>query len=196
MLSSAPDSAKGPPLTTAGPAISSKELNKIREAVAKIPDIESRLDKIMRDLANLDVSELHEKLKELARSLEGKSSREETKRLGDILQQHDKTQKELQRAIEELKTAGGKGPTIAGDIVVQINNKIDKIEFKLEGLDSELKELLKKMQRQKTVDFDAQPAATGGADEKELRRLEVRVTNVERDLKNLQNEMSRMLKEL
>ena len=196
MLSSAPDSAKGPPLTTAGPAISSKELNKIREAVAKIPDIESRLDKIMRDLANLDVSELHEKLKELARSLEGKSSREETKRLGDILQQHDKTQKELQRAIEELKNAGGKGPTIAGDIVVQINNKIDKIEFKLEGLDSELKELLKKMQRQKTVEFDAHPATTGGADEEELRRLEVRVTNVERDLKNLQNEMSRMLKEL
>ena len=91
----------------------------------------------------LDLADLREKLKELSRSVEGKSAKEETQRLAEVAQQHERILKELHRAIDELRSSSGKGPTITGDLVVQINNKIDKLEFKLEGLDNEMKELLK-----------------------------------------------------
>ena len=147
----------------------------------------------MRDLQHLDVGQLREKMRELARSLEEKSAREETKAVAAEVQQLRRALDDAQRAIEELRGAGKGTPAIGGDIILQINNKFDKIEVRLDCIDQELRDLLKRLQVQKTMDFEEHPsqksdAATAG--------LSARLASLEKELRSTQQEMAKAMKEL
>jgi hypothetical protein len=69
------DGAPVPVMT--GPSISSKELNRLKELTDKIPGLEEMLNKIMKDLKELNLGEIRERLTNLEKALVGKADKSE-----------------------------------------------------------------------------------------------------------------------
>ena len=88
-----PGEARSAPVAAqSGSSINSKELNKIREMVAKIPGIEETLQRVLKDFRGLDLGDIREQLKALHRDLEQKTDKSESARMGaDIVSLKDFT---------------------------------------------------------------------------------------------------------
>lgn len=184
-----PGEAKAAPAPT-GPSISSKELNHIREMIAKIPGIEESLAKILKDLKHLDLGEIREQLKALAKEVDQKTDKSESARMQTELDALRDLLDKLRREFEVLKSSKGSG----GDVVIQVTNRIEKLEVRLEGLEKELRELLRKMQQPQTMDFPQEQR--GGVDEETFRALERRVDALENEFNAFRNEIAKILKDL
>ena len=120
----------GEPIVAAptGPSISTKDLNRIKELVEKIPGLEDILEKIQKDLKQMNLGEIREKIKELFEVKAEKSDLQKTdvevQRIADELARLQAESKALKKLLENSQ--GGDG--LSGDVIIEINTRIDKLE--------------------------------------------------------------------
>ena len=159
-----PGEARSAPVAAhSGSGMNSKEMNKIREMIAKIPGIEEQLARVLKDLRGLDLNEIREQLKALQRDLEQKTDKSESARMGtDIVSLRDVTEK-LRKDLDALKKSVG-----SSDQIKQINIRLEKVEIRCDLLERDVAELLKKAKQPTTMDFPQQPRNVG-VDEESFR---------------------------
>ena len=172
--------------TNTGGNFSTKEMSKIKDMLGKFDDIEKAIE-MMKKLGNLD---------QLLKDIDGKVDRSELEKLAKDLKALKDLLDHLSRDIDFLKaSSGGAGRGADGpspDVVIQITNKIEKLEIKLGNLENELNSLSRA--RAQTVPMPAQPAANSGVDSAKVDMLERRLDGLEDDFKKFNNEIIKEIK--
>lgn len=110
--------------------------------------MEKDVEKIINDLKKLDLASMKDTLQHLIDLVNQKADwtelgpiKDELNRLSDLL-------KKLQQDVISLKASSGGsgGTTVNGDLLVEITNRIEKIELRLDGLDKKLSGLARQNQ--------------------------------------------------
>jgi hypothetical protein len=104
----------------------------------------------------------------------------------------------LEKDVEWLKNnQGSGGPTIDGDVIIQINNKIKNMEVKMDDLDKDmnrkLADLISQLSKggKPTVQMQQQPA-----DDSKTKELEQRLNALTSDYEKFKNDIIKWIKDL
>lgn len=161
-----------------GNNISTKDMNKIKDMLEKFPDFVKKLDDIYKEI-------------------DGKADRSELKKLSDELAALRDLLNSLAKDIDFLKasnTGGGDNTgQVGGDVVIQITNKIEKLEIKLGNLENEIGGLRRAAFQ--TVSMPAPPVADSKPiDTGKLDELERRLDGLDDDFKRFNSELVKEIK--
>lgn len=158
-----------------GGSFGSKDVSKIKEMLEKFPGLE----KLVKDLEK----DFNDKLENSVNKINN-----DLKALKDLLDQ-------LSRDMNFLKAsgAGGSGTGANPDIVIQITNKIEKLEIKLGNLENELNSM--RRAKPQTVSMPAQSLpTTSTVDESRVASLEKKVSHLNDDFNKFNNEIVKEIK--
>ncbi len=139
-------SGDGPPIPT-GPSLTSEELNKVKEMLGWYPDASKDLEKLLKEFKDLNLGTLKDHLKDLEDQLKLKADKTELGPIKEEIEALKKLLKDLESELGFLKASNSNAPpqpqtpAIDGDVIVNITNKIEKLEFRCDGLDKKLANL-------------------------------------------------------
>ena len=134
------------------------------ELLARLKAVEKDVDHIKDELKNVNLGQLADMLKALEKKLEEKADKSDLGPIKDTLNLLKDLLDKLEKEIGYLKAAGADTgqTTINGDVLVDITNKIGKIELRLDGIDKKLANLAR-ANAAKTVNNN--DGANNGVDE-------------------------------
>ncbi len=102
------------------------------------------VENILSELKKYDLAAIKNHLKHLEDLINLKADKVELGPIKDDINNINELLKKLQADILALKSAsGGSGGSVSGDMLVEITNRIDKIELRLDGLDKKIAGLSK-----------------------------------------------------
>lgn len=174
-----------------GGSFGTKDVNRIKDMLDKFPDIEKALEEIKKKLKETaSKKEVADIEKDISDKLERTAEKlfDELKALKDLLNQ-------LSKEFDFLKASSGGsgGGSASPDVVIQITNKIEKLEIKLGNLENELNSM--RRDKNKTVSMPSQPVSTGpSVDPSKLDSLEHKVNQLDTDFKKFNNEIIKEIK--
>ena len=128
-------------LSSMGPQFNSTEVQKLKLMIDQFPLVEKDVEKILNDLKHIDLGRLKDHLAHLEDLINQKADRVELGPIKDEINKINDLLKRLQVEIAAAKATAGSGTNINGDVLVEITNRIDKIELRLDGLDKKLANL-------------------------------------------------------
>ena len=165
---------------------STKDMNKIKDMLSKFPDLEGAIKKLEKEKA--DVSELDNKVNrdELEKLINDLSS------LKDLL---DHLSKDMDFLKANASSGSGDGGNQGADpqIVLQITNKIEKLEIKLGNLENDVNAL--RRAKPQTVAMPPPPAQTdSGVDSAKIDSIEKRLDSLEDEFGRFNNELVKEIK--
>lgn len=107
--------------------------------INEFPRVDGDLERILWELKGLDLSTLKDWLLNIEDLLNKKADRTELGPIKDDINTINEILKKLQHELQSLKAShGSSGSNINGDVLVEITNRIEKIELKLDGLDKKI----------------------------------------------------------
>lgn len=163
-----------------GGSFSSKDVNKIKDILEKFPDLEKAIEELRKK---------HEAFeKDINKQLD-----DSVKRINDDLKTLKDLLDRLTKDLEFLKRSEGGGGTGAGagsganpDVIIQITNKIEKLEIKIGNLENELNSL--RRSKPQTVTMPQPQSQTAPTiDEGRVETIEKKLNDLENELKKLNN---------
>lgn len=178
-----------------GPSMSTKDMNKLKEVLEKFPEMQKAMDDIQK---KLDQAATKKQISDLEKELDGKANRSELEKLMKDLKALQDLLNQLSRDIDYLKASGGGSQAAGGsgpnpDIIIQITNKIEKLEIKLGNLENELGGL--RRSNAQTVSMPAPPpVADSTLDNAKVDSLEQRLNGLEDDFKRFNHELVKEIK--
>ena len=174
-----------------GGSFGTKDVNRIKDMLDKFPDLEKAIEEIKKKLKETaSKKELADVEKDISDKLDRTANKlfDELKALKDLLNQ-------LSREFDFLKAsgAGSGGDSASPDIVIQITNKIEKLEIKLGNLENELNSM--RRDKNKTVSMPSQPVSSGPSiDPSKIDSLEHKINQLDSDFKKFNNEIVKEIK--
>lgn len=141
------DGGDGPPapLIPTGPSLSTKDMNQLKDMFDKFPKLEDMINELWDKFKNLDPDSLLERLKQIEEKLDFHEKELLEKAQRSDMVQAQKDIKDLQdliaqlkRAVADLQNVRPNSPGVKQDVIIQINNRIDKLEIKLDGMNREI----------------------------------------------------------
>jgi DNA repair exonuclease SbcCD ATPase subunit len=162
-------------------AFGTKDINRIKEMLDKFPDLEKALEALKKKQEQFE-KEINEKLDNSVTKIS-----KDLQDLKDLLDQ-------LMRDMDFLKSSGGgSGGGASPDVIIQVTNKIEKLEIKLGNLENELNS----MRRAKAQTVTMPPPQTMTAptvDEGRIDALEKNLSQLDKDFKKFNNEIIKEIK--
>lgn len=162
-------------------AFGTKDINRIKEMLDKFPDLEKALEALKKRQEQFE-KEINEKLDNSVTKIS-----KDLQDLKDLLDQ-------LMRDMDFLKSSGGgSGGGASPDVIIQVTNKIEKLEIKLGNLENELNS----MRRAKAQTVTMPPPQTMTAptvDEGRIDALEKNLSQLDKDFKKFNNEIIKEIK--
>lgn len=177
------DVSKVASVAAPGGGLSTKEVNKLKDMIEKFSDFE----KALKDLQNrLDQTEkdIYSKYDNAVDKISS-----DLKALKDLLDR-------LSGDMNFLKTNGagaGDNNSASPDIIIQITNKIEKLEIKLGNLTNEFDSM--KRAKSQTVSMPQQQVQTGSnIEESRIKTIEDKLKGLDQDLKSFNIEIIKEIK--
>lgn len=177
-----------------GGNISTKDMNNIKDMISKFPDLEKAIAELQKQM-NDKVSK--KAFEGLEKEMDNKVNRDELEKIIKDLKDLQKLLEHLTKDIDFLKAtgggSGGSGSSASPDVVIQITNKIEKLEIKVGNLENELNGL----RRTKAQTVSLPPPNVGSSnsfDSGRVDSIEKRMDEIENDFKKFNNEIVKEIK--
>lgn len=176
--------------STPGSNISTKDMNKLRDIMDKFPEFEKALEELKKKVdEKASKKELDQTEKDISEKYDNAVNKisDDLKALQDLLEQ-------LSKDMDFLKASGGSGGGGGNpDFVIQVTNKIEKLEIKIGNLENELGQL--RRAKAQTVQMPNNNMPTGSnIDESRVTDLEKQVDDLQNELKGFSNEIIKEIK--
>lgn len=153
---------------------STKDMTKIKDMLSKFPDLESEIQRLQKEKA--DVSDLEKLMSDLSS-------------LKDLL---DHLSKDMDFLKANSSGGGTRNDGADPQIVLQITNKIEKLEIKLDNLENDLNAL--RRAKPQTVAMPPPAQTDSGVDSAKIDSIEKRLDNLEDDFGRFNNEIVKEIK--
>lgn len=170
-------------------SFSTKDMNTIKDMMSKFPDIEKAIEELRKEKAS------KKEFDSLAKEMDNKVNRDELEKLMKDLKSLKDLLEHLAKDIDFLKASGGSGSGSGAppEVVIQITNRIEKLEIKLGNIENELGGL--KRQKSQTVSMPQPTVSSGsGIDSSKLEAIEKKVNDLYGDFNKLQHEFVKEIK--
>ena len=169
---------------------STKDTKKIKDMLDKFPDLEKAIEELRSKLSEAATKkEMEQMEKDINENYGNQLSKisNDLSALKDLLDL-------LTKDMDFLKASGGsnRGNTANPDVIINVTNKIEKLEIKLGNLENELSSM--RRAKPQTVSMPQQQMVNSGVDESRVEALENDVQNLNENLSSFNNEIVKEIK--